>query len=127
MNATLVQRYQPGGDIYARSVEKYGSEAAQRLASAARTGGDPAVFALLAELRSGPARNESTFSAFVDQITTDPFDAPLDSANKGIGTVLGSAVKGVFSNPWVLLVVVAVIVYVFRKPLMPLLRGIVKR
>lgn len=99
-------RYQPGGDIYQRLVDEYGRAGADKIAAADASGGTYAVNEALASVRSGPRLNESTFSIFTQQITTDPLAAPLAAADSQIG----KAVLNVFKNPWVL---AALALYVF--------------
>ncbi len=77
--------------------------------AAHESGRSGAVAEVLGELKFGPRLDDSTGSIFWQQVTTDPFAAPLESANAGLGTVLGSAIKGLFANPWVLIVVVAAV------------------
>lgn len=106
MNQALIQRYQPGGDIFAELAADYGADAANNIARVARTANREAVTESVTLLRSGPKLETSTAKIFVHQITTDPFAAPLETANRGLGNVFGSAIKGLFANPWVLVTVV---------------------
>ena len=117
-----MNRYAPGGDIYVELVSRYGEAAAERVHQASLSGNNQAIAEALGEIKVGPARDDSTASLFFKQITTDPFAAPLASANRGIGTILGSAIKGIFSNPWVLLIVGAIVVIQFWPAIRPLLK-----
>lgn len=110
---TSPDRYQPGGDIYNKISAGYGGTAANKVAAAAASGTPGAIAEAIGEVRNGPVLDQSTVSIFLDQIETDPFAAPLDSANKGLGNVITSAIKGLFKNPWVLLVVVVAGIGVF--------------
>lgn len=105
-------RYQPGGDLFAQIAADYGAAAAARVAEAARSGDVDVVNRALSAARRGElgtpeALNESTAALFWQQITTNPLSAPLDSLNKQ----LGLAVWNVFKNPFVLVLVVAVVFY----------------
>jgi hypothetical protein len=122
-----MNRYAPGGDLYEALAEKYGRAAADRVWQAQESGRSGAVAEVLAELRYGKPLEESTGSLFWQQITTDPLAAPLASANAGLGTVLGSAIKGLFKNPWVLLVLVVGGAIYFWPIVGPFVKGLLKR
>jgi hypothetical protein len=109
MNAQLISRYQPGGDIYAQISAQYGSAGADTVAAAALTGDENAINDALVRVRYGSPLNDSTTSIFVDQITTDPTAAPLDALNKQLGNIT----KNIFGNPFVLVGVVAIAVGAF--------------
>ena len=112
MNQTLIQRYQPGGDIYASLLASYGVTVANNVAAAARTGDATRVNAVMPGISSGIVAtplNDSTASIFWDQITTDPLAAPLESANNQIG----KAVLNFLKNPWVLAAGVAILFFAF--------------
>src|SRR5256885_9618262 len=115
-----MNRYAPGGDIYQTIAVQYGSAAADRVQQAYESGRSGAVAEVLAELRFGQPSDTSTASIFWKQIITDPFAAPLETANRGIGTVLGSAIKGLFNNPWVLLLIALGLTIYFWPFLRPL-------
>lgn len=106
----IIDRYQPGGDIYAQYETQYGRNAALLVAQAAQTGDRDALNEGIARVRHGEKLDDSTASIFWGQVTTDPFSAPLDTLNKGIGTIVGSALKGTFTNPWVLLLAVGLVI-----------------
>lgn len=105
MTATQ-QRYQPGGDIYAKLLLQYGRDAANKMAAAAASPDPYDENEVMAEIRNGPRLNDSTASLFFERVTTDPLAAPLESANNHIG----NAVLGVLKNPWVLF---AIVVFAF--------------
>lgn len=111
MTPDQIQRYQPGGDIYARLETERGRTGALLVAQAALTGDRTAITEALAQLNSGDPRDESTARQFWSQVTNDPFDAPLESLNKGFGTVFKSAGLGILRNPWVLLALAAVVFF----------------
>lgn len=111
MSKDLIQRYQPGGDIYAQLETQYGRTGALLVAQAALTADKTAVTEALARLKHGEPLDESTARIFWSQVTTDPFDAPLSSLNKGLGTLSTSAIIGLVKNPWVLIAAVVVIFY----------------
>lgn len=108
-----LDRYAPGGDIYSSVDRQYGPDAAERVYSAARTGDRFKVTQALSNLRFGADLDGSTLSNFFTQVTTDPFAAPLDTANRAIGTVASSALLGVLKNPWVLVSLSAAVYYFF--------------
>ena len=121
---TLYERYQPGGDIYARLADVYGKAGADY--AAARAGDTVTLNQALSDLktaaRSGTPVAEvankytgstSTLGLFLNQITTDPLAAPLDSLNDQVGKAVWNVVK----NPFVLALVVGAVWWkFFRKP-----------
>lgn len=109
MNPELIQRYQPGGDIYAVLSQKYGADAANNVAKAANTGDETAVNAAVSTAMFGNPLNTSTASQFVSQIVNDPLAAPLDSLNNQLSNVF----KNIIGNPFVLILTVAALVGVF--------------
>lgn len=111
MTPDTIQRYQPGGDIYANLESKYGRNGALLVAQAALTGDKFAVNDALSRVKFGERLDDSTASLFWKQITTDPLAAPLESANAAIGTIGKSAIFGVLKNPWVLLAIGVLIFY----------------
>jgi hypothetical protein len=116
MTNDQIQRYQPGGDIYARLEAERGRTGACLVAQAALTGDRTAITEALAQLNSGDPRDDSTARLFWSQVTTDPFDAPLESLNSGLGVFGRSAIVGVLRNPWVLLALAAVVFYAIGGP-----------
>ncbi len=111
MDQATINRYQPGGDLYAQLEAQYGRTGALLIAQAARTGDRDALNEAFGRVRHGERLEESTAKLFWQQITTDPFDAPLESLNKGLGTAATSALLGVLKNPWVLLAVAGLVFY----------------
>lgn len=103
-------RYAPGQDIYLALQKEYGVSGADAVYRASLSGNPLDITDAIAQLKVGAARSDSTAGLFFHQLVTDPFGAPLSAANTGIGNVLGSALRGIFTNPWVLLVVIAVAV-----------------
>lgn len=104
MDAATIDRYQPGGDIYATVLKQYGQTWADNIAAAARTGDQSGeVAAAIANARTaagitkGP-QDTSTLHAFVNLISTDPLGAPLAGLNNLVGNTFFSFLK----NPWVL-------------------------
>lgn len=100
-------RYQPGGDIYHRLEQSYGTAGANYVAKADASGEPYAINDALTALKYGNPLNDSVVSNFAGQIINDPLAAPLESANNQIG----NAVTGVFKNPWVLGLLVGVVFY----------------
>jgi hypothetical protein len=109
MTNELIQRYQPGGDIYAKLESQYGRPGALLIAQAAQTGDSVAVNEAIVRAKYGEALDESTARIFWKQVTTDPFEAPLASLNKGLGIFSKSALLGLLKNPWVMIALVVVV------------------
>jgi hypothetical protein len=107
MSADLIQRYQPGGDIYAALLSQFGKASADAIAAAALTGDETAINAAYTQAKFGEPLNDSTASIFISQLETDPFAAPAAALNSGLKTAIDSAVAGIFKNPYVLAAVVA--------------------
>jgi len=99
MDTSTIQRYQPGGDIYAKLVSQYGATQANAIAQAALTGDRTQITTAIASADYGAPLNTSTFDAFVTQLETDPLGAPMESLNNQ----LTSVIKDLFKNPMVLL------------------------
>lgn len=113
------ERYQPGGDIFQKIADQYGLEAANRVSVAAASGKQGAIADALAAVKHGPARNESTAAEFWNQLATDPFAAPLKSANNQLSKLSFNLLK----NPLVSLVIFGALAIYFW----PVLRPIVNR
>jgi len=111
MTPATIQRYQPGGDIFAELESRYGTGGALLIAQAALTGDRFAVNEAISRAKFGEKLDVSLWSNFYTQVTTDPFAAPLETANKVIGTIGSSAIFGLFKNPWVLLAVAGLVFY----------------
>lgn len=105
MDATTIQRYQPGGDIFNKLATAYGFDDANAIAAAARTGSETNVTAAIASAKYGKSLNDSTASIFLDQITTNPLAAPLESANR----ITGNSIIAFLKSPWVIFGVVVVV------------------
>lgn len=113
--ALPVDRYAPGGDIYAQLAAQYGPDAAQRVYSAAQTGDRSRVSEQLAAERGKPGNlDESTWSNFVGQITTDPLAAPLESVNNQLQNALASFWRQPYVVGLVILAAVGAFLY-FKK------------
>lgn len=108
-------RYFHGGDLYADIENQFGRNVADRAAEAARRDDNGvALREVLTDARqlarSGevtPRGSESTTGIFIDQLLTDPLEAPLS----GLNSQLGNAVWNVVKNPFVLLLVVGVVAF----------------
>lgn len=101
-------RYQPpNGDIYLKLKSAYGKAGADSVAIADASGEPYAINDAITALKYGDKKNDSAVSIFVDQVTTDPLAAPLESANDQIG----KAVANVFKNPWVLIALAVFVAY----------------
>ena len=98
----LFEKYSPGGDIHRTLSQDYGSAAADRIFEAFKAGGRFAANDALVEVKNGPRLNDSTLSNFGQRLATDPFAAPLASANNVLSTITSSAVFGLVKNPFVL-------------------------
>lgn len=104
MDQSLVNRYQPGGDIYANLASTRGAGAADQVAAAARSGSRENVVSTMALVNNGPATGStSVFQNFMQQITTDPLKAPIAAAmgqgssgpGLGDGSTTGKVIKGI--------------------------------
>lgn len=81
MDQSLVRRYQPGGDLYTTLATTQGTAAANSVASAAATGQRESVTNAMANIRNTQATGStSTFTNFMQQITSDPLQAPIAAA-----------------------------------------------
>jgi len=98
MDTTTVNRYQPGGDIYAKLLAQYGQGNADAIAQAARSGDESQVNAAIVNAKYGPALDTSTLDAFGNQLATDPLGAPL----AGLNNIVGNTVFSFLQSPWVL-------------------------
>lgn len=108
MTSATLQRYAPGGDIYKSLADKYGNDGAQQVYAAAQTGDfNGEVNAALTAVKYGKPLNDSTADIFLDQVTSDPLAAPLESANRQLGNVF----LGLLKNPFVLLAVALLVAY----------------
>ena len=108
MNQALINRYLPGGDIYAQLESQYGRNAALLASHAAKTGIRQNVTEALARIRNGERLDESTASILWGQLTTDPLGAPLDAANKQLSALAGNTALAFLRNPMVLLILALV-------------------
>jgi hypothetical protein len=91
MDQATITRYQPGGDIYATLVSQYGQNAADTLATAARSGDESQVNAALATIRNGAPKDDSLTDALASQLYNDPLGAPLDQAGTILSNTLSAA------------------------------------
>jgi len=105
MDKALIDRYQPGGDIYATLKAKYGDAGAAIVAIAAQSGDRAQVTDALARVKYGERLNESTLEIFLNQLATNPLDAPLDTLDDAVSKLFDS--KGVWT---LLLVGVAIVI-----------------
>lgn len=99
MEQALIDRYQPGGDIYARLKAQYGDAGAALVAIAAQSGDRAQVTDALDRVKYGERLNDSTLEIFLGQLATAPLDAPLDALDSAVDRIFDS--KGV----WLLLAV----------------------
>lgn len=108
-----MNRYAPGGDLYAKIEQQYGTAAANRVYQASISDSGETIAHALGSIRAGNAADlpTSTAAIFTNQILTDPLAAPLESANNQIGNVFAN----LFKNPWVLAVVVLAVVYMLYR------------
>jgi len=109
MNQSLINRYQPGGDIYGSLQAQYGTAGADSVAQAALTGDETQVNAALVAVKFGGPLNTSTLSLFGQQLATNPLGAPIESLNNQIGKVIGD----LFKNPLVLVALAAGLFFFF--------------
>lgn len=98
MAQDLIQSYQQGGDIYSGLVEKYGQTVADQAANAALSGDETAINQTLA----GARLNDSFWSNLGGQLYNEPFNAPIEQANKifsNAGKALKKAISDNIGNP----------------------------
>jgi hypothetical protein len=107
MSATLIQRYQPGGDIYAGLVSRYGKNAADAAAAAAKqTGDEQKVNEAITGAYYGAPLNTDTTAILLNQLETNPLGAPLEGLGGIVSNTIGSVenllaktVKTTLTNP----------------------------
>jgi len=110
MDQATINRYQPGGDIYAQIVTQYGQAAADQMAAVTQSGNQAQINAALANIVAGPAPGStSTLVNLYDQLTTDPLAAPVADANTllsntagSVNSLLGNTIASLFKNPAIL-------------------------
>ena len=124
MNENLIQRYQPGGDVYAGLARIYSTATADAAANAAKTGSEIAINNAIANSGYGAKLDTSIISNFANQIETNPFGAPLESlatiADNTFKTIGGGAVNVVKGTAnvglWIGVGIVALVaLLLFRK------------
>jgi hypothetical protein len=92
-----MNRYQPGGDIYATLSGQYGTPGADTIAAAARTGDNNGeVAAAIAQVKYGAPLSTSVMGILANQLATDPLAAPLADAN----TLAKNSIASMFKNYW---------------------------
>jgi hypothetical protein len=93
------------GDIYAQVLAKYGSTTADSVATAALTGDETQINAVIPGLTSGLTAAQtptpSTLSLFGNQLATNPLAAPLS----GLNNILSNSFVSFLKSPAVLFVV----------------------
>jgi hypothetical protein len=115
MSQDLINRYQPGGDIYNSLVVQIGTSGANAVAQAALSGDETQINAVLTQQTFGNPLPTSTLEIFGSELATDPLGAPLDDLNSLLKNVVGSALAGVLTNPWVLVLGASItIVLIYR-------------
>jgi len=105
MDAALIQRYQPNGDIYKQLAATRGVNVANAAAAAALTGDEGNVNKALVSTIYGAPLNTDKASILLNQLETNPLGAPIDAANGIIKKTFGDLV----SNPLAVLTGLAVI------------------
>lgn len=119
MKPDLIERYQPGGDLYDSLKSQYGVAVANQAATAAATGDNSAVLRVLSNaaktIRTGDIVTDADYDTrgtgalLADQLTSDPLGAPLDAANRQLTKLAGNTALAFLRNPMVLLVLVVVV------------------
>jgi hypothetical protein len=105
MNQDLINRYQPGGDIYNSLAASLGVPGANLVATAALTGDETQVNTALTQAQFGNPLDTSTISIFSSEIATNPLAAPFSDLN----TLLSNSLKSLVGNPLVLLSTIAIV------------------
>ncbi len=98
MDATLIARYQQGGDIFEALAAAYGDAAAQSVALAAQSGSEYQVNDALVNVKYGTPLNASLASNFWNNVATNPLGGAVSGINNQIGTLL----KDILTSPWIL-------------------------
>ena len=100
MDQDTINRYQPGGDIYASLLQSYGQSGANSVAQAALSGDETQINAALTQVKFGQPLNTSTADILLNQLATDPLAAPLADAD----TLTSNSLTDFLKSPAVLLV-----------------------
>jgi hypothetical protein len=108
MSDELIQRWQPGGDLYQKTLSQHGAQTANACAAAALNGDRTEITAALAQGEFGDDLNDSTWSIFADQIVNEPFKAPADMGAAWVNRQLKDISLSLVKNPLTLALVVAV-------------------
>jgi hypothetical protein len=110
MDQATINRYQPGGDIYAQLVTQYGQTNADAIAQAAATGDRTQLGTALANVRDGAAPGStSTIVNLYNQLTTDPLAAPLSDLN----TIVGNSAFAFLKSPYVAAIALLALFFYF--------------
>lgn len=105
MDSTIpISRYAPGGDIYQTLATAYGTAGAEKVYAAALSGDRGAITDAIVQVKHGQPLNDSTAEIFLQQITSDPLAAPIESLNNQVGKVF----KNLLLNPFALIALVIV-------------------
>jgi hypothetical protein len=83
MSQDIIDRYQsPNGDLYQKLVNQYGPSKANYISLAAASGERTQLLSAVEFVRNGaPPSDTGTLGIFINQMVTDPLDAPLESLN----------------------------------------------
>jgi hypothetical protein len=115
MDQYTINRYQPGGDLYAAEQAKYGTSVAGQIANAALANDELTITSIAEGLKYGANKDTSALDALGSQLYNNPLGAPLEQAGKVAGntfTSLGDAAKNAASSivgNWGMWLVVGVI------------------
>ena len=112
MDANKIQSYQPGGDVYQGIVTKYGQGIADLAASAASSGDETQINAVLA----GKKLDDSFWDNLGTQLYNEPFTAPIEQAQKifsNTGKAFKNAIFGNLSNPllWAFVIIAGLVLF----------------
>jgi hypothetical protein len=116
----ISQEYQPGGSYYNSLADQFGTDAADKVAAAARTGDESRLRNALSDARLSAKAGKTisdadydtrgTASVFFDQVTTDPLAAPAEAANRQLGKALSNLT---WKNPLVFIAIAAGLFFYF--------------
>jgi len=122
MSQSLINRYQAinpdtgqPGDIYAALLAQLGQSGADAVAAAALSGDETQINAVLTQQTFGNPLPTSTLAIFGGELATDPLGAPLDDLNTLLKNVVGSALAGVLTNPWVLISAGGIVIFLLYR------------
>lgn len=123
LTQSQIDNWKPGGSTYQNAVSRFGQAVADAASNAAQQPGalESDVSSAIANATYGQPLTTSTTGIFLNQMTTDPLAAPLQTLN----TAAGNSFMALFKSPWVL-GTLAIVLFVWMGGL-KLLKGSLKK